>query len=272
MRVLLLNGSPKQKFSASGYFLGLLGLALAGCKTTRLHLSGPRVYSEVFAQFAHIDALVIAMPVYVDSIPSHMLRFLAAAEEFCRQNPCSFKVYLVSNCGFYESRQCKNQLACMQSFCRAAGLEWGAGLGIATGEMLSVLRLTPLLGLTRLLLSSVIFLVSGNLSAGLATYPWIPLIINVLVYLVFSLGLFLALGKMGLLVRRGRSVGDYYALGILCPRFLFTIMANTYWIIRASYNGVPFWSLYKRISLTDWKPADTHPQGNITSAPGEGNT
>ena len=140
MNILLLNGSPKRITSASQYYLSLLQMQTIGCKTSMLRLSGPKVYNEIFQRFSEIDALVIALPVYVDGIPSNVLRFLEEAEQFLKENSCNFKVYVIANCGFHEGKHCRHLLNSMRTFCKTANLAWGGGLGIGAGEMLSTMR------------------------------------------------------------------------------------------------------------------------------------
>jgi multimeric flavodoxin WrbA len=190
MKILTINASPKRITCASKYYLDLLNMQMAGCKTEHIKLTGPKVYDDIFSRFDSIDALVIAVPVYVDGVPSGVLRFMQEAEKYIKQNNCRFKLYVITNCGFIEGRQCKNLLSVMQSFSNAAGLEWGGGVGIGGGEMLSVLRITPLFEIFRLLLSVLIFTVQGNLTGGLAGYSWIGFMIYMLVYLVFSSWMF----------------------------------------------------------------------------------
>jgi multimeric flavodoxin WrbA len=151
---------------------------MASSETKAIKLSGPNVYGEIFDSFKTIDALVIALPLYVDGVPSHVLKFLVQAEKFCKDNNCHFKLYVISNCGFYEGRQCKNELAIMRSFCNVAGLQWGAGLGIGGGEMLSFLRLAiPIFELAKLLIAVPFFILKNNFMEGLAGYDWITLLI-----------------------------------------------------------------------------------------------
>jgi hypothetical protein len=251
MKVLLVNGSPKKRFSSSGYFLGLLKLQLAGCETKRINLSGKKVYAEIFAHFKNIDALVIAMPLYFDAVPSHVLDFLIEAEKFCKEENCHFKLYVVSNCGFYEGRQCKNQLSIMRSFCAAAGLEWGGGLGIGGGEMLSAIRLFMIIFiLAKWLITIPYLLYPGHLINWIKSYAWIsPVIstgVNLLLFFAFSMGLFYSLFKMQKTIRRRKTTPDLYTGVTCCPRFLFTITACAYWVLRAAYHGTGFWKLYKK--------------------------
>jgi multimeric flavodoxin WrbA len=53
------------------------------------------------------DALVFAMPVYVDAVPSHVLELLQFIEAFARENSLGFKVHAICNCGFYEGAHCE---------------------------------------------------------------------------------------------------------------------------------------------------------------------
>jgi hypothetical protein len=247
MKILMLNGSPKRRFSTSQYFLGLLKIQMAGCKTKEIKLTGTKVYDEIFSHFKTIDVLVIAMPVYVDAVPSHVLDFLTEAETFCKRENCNFKLYVISNCGFYEGKQCKNLLAVMRSFCNAAGLEWGAGLGIGGGEMLSILRLTmPIFIFTQLLLSLPIFMFKDGLLNGLANYDWISVIVSMLIFLAFNFGLFYSLFKMQTLIRKGKTALDFFTGVTCCPRFLFTMFACAYWVIRAAFHGTGLWQLYQK--------------------------
>lgn len=251
MKVLLLNASPRKLTSTSNYFLSVLNTQMAGCETERISLSGPKVYPEIFSQFATIDALVIAMPVYVDGIPSHVLRFLTQAEEYCQKNGCKFTLYVLANCGFYEPQQCRLLLNMMRSFCKAAGLKWGAGLGIGAGEMLKIMTLTiGIFQLVKLGLSALVFLLQGNFIGGFANYSWLGFLIPMTIYLVFSSGLFFALWKMKRAIKKGKSIPNFYTGLLVCPRFLMTIYANDYWIKRAALNGVGFWELY---NTNKWK-------------------
>ena len=246
MKILFLNASPKRIFSASQYFLDLLRIQMAGCETKGIKLSGPNVYGEIFNFFKTIDALVIALPVYVDGVPSHVLKFLAEAEKFCKDNNCCFKLYVISNCGFFEGRQCKNVLAIMRSFCNAAGLQWGAGVGIGAGEMLSFLRLSgPIFELAKLLLAVTFFILNKNLIGGFAGYDWITVLIDMLVFFALSFGLFFSLFKMHRIIRKEKTAPDFYIGPTLCPRFMFSFFACGYWIIRAAYHGTGLWQLYK---------------------------
>ena len=243
MSILLLNASPKRITSASQYFLDLLHIQLIGNKTSMLKLSGPKVYTEVFSRFTDIDALVIAMPVYVDGVPSHVLRFLEEAEQFLKENKCNFKMYVISNCGFYEGRQCRHLLNIMHTFCKTAGVTWGGGLGIGAGEMLSVLRLTPFIFtfLSLFIAVPIILFTEGSfLGIGISTG------VSLTVFFILNLRLFYSINKLQKAIRHGKIISNFYTGLTLCPRFIFIIFAHMYMIVRAMFNGVGFWEMYKK--------------------------
>ena len=241
MNILFLNGSPKRITSASQYFLNLIRMQSAGCKTAQIKLQ-PKNYDEIFSQFEHIDALVIVLPVYVDGLPSHVLRFMMEAERFLKENDCHFKLYVISNCGFYEGTQCKNALSSMRSFCKASGLTWGGGLGIGAGEMLGAIRVMLISVALSFLISAPTLFLMGESFLGL----WISSTITTSIFLLLSLRLFYAMWRMQRAIRTGNVIADFYTGLTLCPRFLFVIVSHMYMIVRAAFHGLGFWEIYKK--------------------------
>ena len=242
MNVLMLNGSPRRITAASRYYLGLLGLHTGGCKTTKLYLSGPAMYPKAFQSFKDIDALVIALPVYVDGVPASVLRFLEEAEKFIKENNCSFKLYIISNCGFYEGTQCKHLLNIMQNFCKTTGLTWGGGIGIGSGETLSIIRVMLIFAFSQLILSTPVALVTGNSFLG----NLITAAVLVSVFSVLSSRMFFTIRKLGKAVRQGKATPILYTGTTLCPRFLLMIIASLYFILRASLHGRGYWEIYRK--------------------------
>lgn len=245
MKVLMINASPKRMICASKYFLDVMRVPLLGCEVEHIKLTGPKGCGEIFSRFAGIDALVIGCPVYVDGVPSNVLRFLREAEEYIKTNGCRFKLYVVSNCGFVEGRQCRHVLAAMRSFAEASGLAWGGGLGIGGGEALNFMRITPIAALLSLVLSLPVYLIRGDFLSGLVSYPWMGLLINMAVFLVFSSWMLFAVARLGLKIRRRKSVKNFTA-SFLMPPLIFAATCNTYWIIRSAVFGKGFWELYHK--------------------------
>ena len=247
MNILYINASPKPFFSASQYFLDLLRLPTTSSKATTFKLSGSAVYDEIFSHFENLDALVIAMPVYVDGVPSNVLRFLEETEQFLKEHNYKFKVYTIANCGFYEGSQCKHLLNIMQIFCNRAGLVWGGGLGIGAGEMLSVLRLIPFITALFALLFTIPFLfITGlaTVNSGLASI--ISAAVSIVIFLIISSRLFYSIRKLQKAISRDKIISDIYTGLTLCPRFVCMIFSNMYMIVRAMLCGVGFWKMYKK--------------------------
>lgn len=89
MKILILNGSPKK--NSTSKFLGrMTGALLTGCNIQYASLHLESKYPEILQKLKDINTLILAAPLYVDGIPSHVLDFLQQAEKFCRENNCHF--------------------------------------------------------------------------------------------------------------------------------------------------------------------------------------
>ena len=69
MKIALINGSPKQRNSASAFLLKELSEKLAGCVCTEiaLHTKGA-VTDAAMSELLEADALALAFPLYVDGM------------------------------------------------------------------------------------------------------------------------------------------------------------------------------------------------------------
>ena len=104
MKTVFINGSPKKRFSASNYFLKLQSIFVRGHKVF-LKLRTKNDYKTIFDQIINADAVIFSIPLYVDSIPSHVLTFLREMEDFCKEHKLRLKIYVISNNGFIEGSQ-----------------------------------------------------------------------------------------------------------------------------------------------------------------------
>ena len=73
MKVLILNGSPKKRSSTSKFLGRMVGLLLTGCNIQYASLRMKSEYPKIMQYLKDIDALILAAPLYVDGIPSHVL-------------------------------------------------------------------------------------------------------------------------------------------------------------------------------------------------------
>jgi multimeric flavodoxin WrbA len=87
------------------------------------------------------DALVFVFPLYVDGIPSHLLRFLDESMRDIAEAASGATVYVAVNNGFFEGRQNAVALEIMRNFTARAGLRWGLGLGVGAGGMIRAARM-----------------------------------------------------------------------------------------------------------------------------------
>lgn len=132
--ITLLNGSPKAGESNTEWVLRRLEERLDGCTI----LSARKIDPETLHALCGADTVILGFPLYVDSIPSHLLRFLlewektAQAGEQVKQS----RLYAVSQCGFFEGEQNRYALKQIRHFADRAGFLWGGGIGIGGGMAL----------------------------------------------------------------------------------------------------------------------------------------
>ena len=137
MKLLLIEGSPKLRASASSILMDGLRERLRDAEIHTCAVKGAPVTGEVSAAFTAVDAVVLAFPLYVDGVPSHFLRFLTETEDVLREAEHKPIVYALMNCGFYEGEQCAPALEMVQNWCLRAGVPFGGGLAVGAGGALT---------------------------------------------------------------------------------------------------------------------------------------
>ena len=247
MKTVLINYSPKKRFCASAYFLFLQRLFVGGDKVTE-KLRTPADHDRILARLRDAQAAVFALPLYVDGIPSHALRFLEKMEAYCKENGLDLTVYCIANNGFIEGRQNEPLMQSFEHFCTRAGLRWGGGVGIGGGVMLNVTRILFVLDVALLALNTV--LSAANTGNFFPTDAWISFAQNAALLLYFNLGVLFCLARMGAAIRRRSACGKKYTR-ILIPSFLFILFADVFFLIISLLKGGLF-----RGWLAKKEPAD----------------
>lgn len=233
MKTVLINCSPKKRFCASAYFLSLQRLFVSGEKVNE-KLRTPSDHARILEQLRDARAVVFCLPLYVDGVPSHVLRFLEEMEPFCRENGLKIKVYCVANNGFIEGKQNEPLMQVLEHFCTRAGLLWGGGVGIGGGVMLNVTRILFVVEIALLALSIVLSVVkTGNF---FPKESWISFAENTALLLYFNLGVLFYLAGMGNAIRKGSFFGKKYTR-ILIPSFVFILFADIFFIIISVFEG-----------------------------------
>lgn len=233
MKTVFINCSPKKRFSASAYFLALQRLFTGGEKVSE-KLRTPSDHDRILAQLSDAQAVVFCVPLYVDSVPSHVLRFLEKMEACCRENGSTLSVYCIANNGFIEGSQNEPLMRTFEHFCSRAGLKWGGGVGIGGGVMLNVTRILFLVDIALLLVNTLLSAVTTGVF-----FPrdaWLSFGENAALLAYFNLGVFAYLARMGRAIRRGAFSGKKYTR-ILIPSFLFILFADIFFFIASLFGG-----------------------------------
>ena len=233
MKTVFINCSPKKRFCASSYFLFLQRLFVSGEKVTET-LRTPADHDRVLEQLRDAQTVVFGVPLYVDGIPSHLLRFMEKMETFCKENDLKLSVYCIANNGFIEGKQNEPLMRTFENFCNRAGLTWDGGVGIGGGVMLNVTRILFLVEIALLVLNIVLSAVnSGNYFPKEA---WISFAENAALLLYFNLGALFYLARMGRHISRLEFSGKKYTR-ILIPSFIFIIFADIFFVIISIFEG-----------------------------------
>ena len=144
MKISIINGSPKQGKNTSELLIKFFLTEISNEHSIEIYRpSKENLGQEQFELMAKSDVMLFVFPLYVDSIPSHLLKLLV---EIDKKKMLSKKtmVYCMINNGFFEGKQNHIAIEQMKIWCESAGGEWGQALGIGAGEMLPFISDIPL--------------------------------------------------------------------------------------------------------------------------------
>ena len=247
MKTVFINCSPKKRFCASAYFLFLQRLFTRGEKVTE-KLRTAADHGRILTELKDAQAAVFCLPLYVDGIPSHVLRFMEEMEQFCRENDLHLHIYCIANNGFIEGRQNEPLMQSFEHFCVRAGLNWGGGVGIGGGVMLNVTRILFVVDIVLLLVNIILSVAqTGNFFPKDA---WISFGESAAILLYFNLGVLFYLIRMGSFIRKGACSGKKYTR-ILIPSFIFILFADAFFIIISFFEGGLFRGWLKRKGIEE---------------------
>jgi multimeric flavodoxin WrbA len=161
-RVLLLVGSAKKNTSTSEsigtYLLEQLRTEGFSTETLFIHKSlrsdqGSRRLLEATRQ---ADIIVIASPLYIDSLPYVVIRAmeLIAKDRRTKRKP-EQRLLGIVNCGFPEAHHNEVALAMLRQFAREAGFQWAGGLALGAGEAIGGRPLLKVKGMARNVIKSL---------------------------------------------------------------------------------------------------------------------
>ena len=230
-KTVLINCSPKRKLSVSGFLMKCAGLLIRG-KKEYLHLRTPADYPVILQALKKAGKVVFVTPLYVDSVPSHMLPFMREMEDFCRENGLRLKVYVIANNGFIEGKQNEPLMQVMENFCARSGLDWCGGIGIGGGVMLNVERIMITVMFGVMLLSVLLNAAQG----GDILDPVLSFGKSLLGLLILACGI-IAFGiRLAVHINKGTDAGKRYTR-IMLPSFVFIVFADIFFIILSVFQG-----------------------------------
>ena len=139
MKISIINGSPKVGKSNSEILGNYILSLLKDNEIKKYYSISVRLDDKIKNEIHSSDILIFLFPLYVDGIPSNLLKLLV---EFEREKiiKSGTKIYCIANNGFYEGKQ--NRLAILQikNWCEKIKAAWGQGIGVGAGELLPYLK------------------------------------------------------------------------------------------------------------------------------------
>lgn len=207
-KVVLLNGSMRCQSGNSAKLARRLAGQLkrsAEIVNLRDHLGDlPRLLDALEGA----SDVVLCTPLYLDGLPSQVIRFMEAARREY-QGP-SKRIYVLANMGLYESKQLVNLFSAVRQWCDVMGFDYGGSLGISASELVGVLmqHLPFGVGFTR------------HAARGMK--------------------------RLANAIDQEKAMDDIYAEPFAFPRWLYIWIANRGWKRMARANGIQPEDLYKR--------------------------
>ena len=202
MKISIINGSQKIGKSNTGIILDKLNDLLKEKHEVKNYHSGINDFSnETLKDIISGDVIVLAFPLFADSIPSQTLKMLIELEKIVkRERVNNLIIYTIVNNGFYEGKQNHIALDIMKNWCDHTGIKFGGGIGQGAGEMIGATQDIPM-----------------------------------------NKGPFNNLGRALQAMTEKIELKEPFEITYLSPyfpRFLWKFMGTRFWHIRASKNGI----------------------------------
>lgn len=139
MKIIIINGSPKTIKSNSEILGNYLFPLLKENNIKKYYSIYFQLNDKTKNEIYNSDVLIFIFPLYVDGIPSNLLKLLVKFEKENVVRPKT-KIYCIVNNGFYERKQNFLALLHMKNWCKKVNAKWGQGIGIGSGELLPYLK------------------------------------------------------------------------------------------------------------------------------------
>ncbi|NLY09090.1 MAG: NAD(P)H-dependent oxidoreductase [Tissierellia bacterium] len=140
MKIVAINGSPKKTKNTSAKIIKeieeILCMDIKVIKALDLVGESDSNQKILSKQIIEADVLLIVCPLYVDALPSPVVRAMQIIEKESKESDLLPRAYGISQCGFFEATHNKIALKIMQNFCSKVGIHWQYGIGIGAGVFL----------------------------------------------------------------------------------------------------------------------------------------
>jgi len=166
-------------------------------------------HEKLIGKLSDASKIVLCLPLYVDGLPSQMIRLMEDMERNYKGS--SKKIYVLSNMGLYESRQLINLLSAVKKWCEIMDFAYCGALGVAAGE-----------------------LVGGFLEfSSIDRWPLRQI----------NKGLI----RLADAIDDSRSIEDTYTGTDTFPRWLYMAIANSGWARMGKKNGIRKKDLFRQL-------------------------
>jgi len=166
-------------------------------------------YDRLLDLLKEAGTLVFCTPLYVDSLPSQLIRLLERFQE--KEQEHMKRIYVLANMGLYESRQLVNLFSAVKQWCEKTGFAYCGGLGVAAGELVGgLMEVMPF---------------EKGFTAGIARDE----------------------DRLAGAINEAREIEDIYSGPVHFPRWLYISIANSGWARMAKANGMKKEDLYRQL-------------------------
>ena len=211
-KIILLNSSLRGDNANTRKFLNRMAERMEG-KAEIINIGTyMSKQDELISLLSSAGKIVLGMPMYVDGVPSALLRIMEGLEKYSKNTDRNNerKVYAVINMGLYESVQIKNIFTQVKKWSDICGYDYSGGIGIGAGEMNGNFASAP----------------SGSKGPAKNAND--------------------GLDKMTDIIIKSEKMEDVYADAYKFPRKLYMFLANLSWPMDGKKNGLTKKDLYRR--------------------------
>jgi len=139
-RAVLLVGSPRTKQSTSaslgGYLFEQLERYNVKTQTAQIYttINSKDRMNEMHKAIDNADLVLLAFPLYVDSLPAPVIATLEKIAEYRKDKDSPIRFASIANCGFPEAHHNDTALAICSEFARQNNFAWMGSLALGGGE------------------------------------------------------------------------------------------------------------------------------------------